>query len=300
LSQYIGEVAALATSVLFSATSIQFTLAGRQVGSIVVNRMRLVLAVLILAAIILITQHSLPAFDSAERWFWLGLSGIVGLAIGDTFLFQAFVMIGPRLSMLMMSLAPIIGAMTAWLILGENLSALQTVGILLTVSGIAWVVMESNGNKKGEISDHSFLRGITFGIAAATCQALGLIFAKIGLTGEYPVISGTLIRMLAAMITIWGFTIIQRQAKTTIMQVARTRRAFWNILGGTITGPVLGVTASLIAVQFSPVGVASTLMTLSPILLLPVGHFAFNERFGWQVVLGTFIAISGVILLLLV
>lgn len=266
----------------------------------VVNRIRLLLAVLLLATILLITQNSLPAFDSGERWFWLGLSGIVGLAIGDAFLFQAFLLIGPRLSMLMMSLAPIIGALIAWLILGERLSASQILGILLTVSGIAWVVMDSNGSRNREIRDRNYLRGILFGISAATGQALGLTFAKMGLTGDYPVLSGTFIRMLAAMIAMWSFTIIRRQAKTTFTQVARQRRSFWVIVGGTITGPVLGVTASLIAVQYSPVGVASTLMALPPIILLPVGYFAFEERFGWQVVLGTFIAMIGVTLLILV
>ena len=105
--------------------------------------------------------------------------------------------------------------------------------------------------------------------------------------------------MLAAMITLWAITLIQRQAKATITQIISQPRASWYILGGTITGPVLGVTASLIAIQYSPVGVASTLMALSPIILLPVGYFAFEERFGWQVVLGTLIAIGGVTLLLL-
>lgn len=300
MSHYIGQFAAITTSVLFSATSVQFTLAGRKVGSAVVNRVRLVLAVTLLTIVLLISQKSLPGFDSPERWLWLGISGIVGLVLGDSFLFQAFVMIGPRLSMLMMSLVPIIGALTAWLLLGETLSVGQATGILLTISGISWVVLESNNSIKGAASDRKYLRGILFGIGAATGQALGLIFSKIGLSGGYPVLSGTFIRMLAAMTALWVITLFQRQVKETFNQITNQPRASWFILSGTITGPVLGVTASLIAIQYSQVGVASTLMALPPIILLPVDYFLFGERFGWRVVLGTFIAISGVTVLLLV
>ena len=145
----LGELAALGTSLCFSFTSTFFTLAGRQVGSVVVNRIRLLLAVgfLMLVHWVLLGQP-LPLGVEPERWFWLGLSGIIGLVLGDAFLFQAFVMIGPQPSMLMMSLAPVISAFAAWVFLGETLNGRQLLAVALTVAGVVWVILERSGTHK--------------------------------------------------------------------------------------------------------------------------------------------------------
>ena len=72
------------------------------------------------------------------------------------------------------------------------------------------------------------------------------------------------------------------------------------ILGGAAAGPTIAVTLTLFAIQNAEVGVASTLTSLTPIILLPAGYFAFKERFGWQAIVGTLLAITGVALLFLV
>ena len=160
--------------------------------------------------------------------------------------------------------------------------------------------MESDGRRNGLERNPNHLRGIAFGLAGATGQALGLIFAKKGLAGEYPALSGTLIRMFTAVIVLWGFTFLRGQARATIRQLDTHHRATLYILGGAFTGPFLGVTASLIAIQNTEIGIASTLMALPPIFLLPISHFVFNERFGWQAIAGTLVAVTGVALLFLV
>ena len=297
---YLGELAALATSVLFSATSTQFTLAGREVGSVVVNRTRLVFAVILVVTAHLIAGVALPYPISPERAFWLSLSGIIGLVLGDAFLFQAFVLIGARLSMLMMSMVPIFSTILAWIFLGEKLSMGELLAISLTLTGIAWVVLEQNGKKARNPADtRTYFIGILLGLCAAAGQAEGLVTPKIGLAGDFPALSGTLIRMLAAMTVLWTYTIIRRQAKQTVTTLADHPRGVYLILGGSITGPFLGVTASLVAIQLTEVGIASTLMALPPVFLLPIGYFLFKERFGWQVVAGTFVAVAGVALLFL-
>jgi drug/metabolite transporter (DMT)-like permease len=299
LSAYLGEIAALLTSLAFSVTSTLFTFAGQKVGSAVVNRTRLILAVLLLTLIHwFILGSLLPLEAEPQRWLWLGLSGIVGLVLGDTFLFQSFVWIGPRLSMLMMSLAPVIAALVAWIFLDEKLSLGQIAGIALTLAGIAWVVLERGGNRQRQSRDYT--RGILFGLGAATGQALGLVLAKNGLGGDFSPISGNLIRMLTAMIVLWGITIFQRKARATFSRLTSTPRSLRFILIGAITGPVLGVSLSLFAVQQSEVGVASTLMALPPVFLLPISYSFFKERFGWGAIAGTFVAIIGVALLFLV
>jgi drug/metabolite transporter (DMT)-like permease len=301
LSALIGELAALGTSFFFSFTSTLFTLAGRQVGAIVVNRMRLLIAMLVLMLIHLVFMgRFLPLDASPEHWIWLGLSGIVGLVFGDIFLFQAFVWIGPRLSMLMMSLAPVIATLLAWFFLDETLSKWQIAGILITISGIGWVVMERGGSTRVNSSNPNHWRGILFGLGAAVGQAGGLILAKLGLTGDFNPISANAIRMVAAAALLWGITLIQGKAVETITIIHRNRRAAWFMLIGVVTGPVLGVSLSLLAVQKAEVGVASTLMALPPVFLLPISRLIFKEQFGSRAIIGTIIAIIGVALLFLV
>jgi drug/metabolite transporter (DMT)-like permease len=266
----------------------------------VVNRLRLLLAILFLAGAHFLLRLPLPWLASSQRWFWLGLSGVVGLVLGDAMLFEAFIRIGPRLSMLMMSLAPILSTLLAWLFLGERLSSLQLLAIFVTVFGIAWVVQDRNGQAGSDSAGrHLALSGLLFGLGAAAGQAIGLVLAKEGLAGNFSALSGTFMRMLAATIVLWAFTLLRRQGGTTLHKlVSRPRAALW-ILGGAFTGPFLGVTLSLVAVQRTEVGIASTLMALPPVILLPVGYFIFQERFGWQAVLGTLVALVGVGMLFL-
>lgn len=296
---FIGELAALATSMTFAVNSAFFTVAGRKVGSVVVNRMRLVFALFFLIiAHVLFLGTLYPVEAGADRWLWLGLSGIVGLVLGDAFLFQAFVWVGPRISMLMMSLAPIIAAVTAWMFLGESLSLLKIMGIALTIGGLIWVILENNHYRNRE--NRNYLKGILFGLGGATGQALGLVLAKYGLGGSFSPLSGNFIRMATAMIVMWLITLVQGKGISTVKTVLTDNQALIYIAGGAFVGPFVGVSLSLLALQYADVGVASTLMALPPIFLLPVSHFFFQERFGWGAVVGTMVALSGVAVLFLV
>jgi len=294
ITAYIGQLSALMTSVLWTTTSTFFTLGGRQVGSVVLNRTRLLFAVAFLLLAHLILGVPLPLGIETERLLWLSLSGVIGLVIGDALLFQGFVMVGPRISMLMMSLAPVIASLLAWMFLDEILSLGQIAGMLLTLIGISLVVLEGNGNRLNQIDQSTYFLGVLLAFGGAAGQATGLVAAKQGLSGDFPALSGTLVRMVAAVLVMWLITIIRCQAGTTIARVRKNPRALRFIVAGAFTGPFLGVTFSLVAVQNTEVGIASTLMALPPVLLLPVGYFVFNERFGWQAILGTLIAISGV------
>lgn len=298
MGSYLGELAALTTAVLWSFTAVFFTRAGERVGSVVVNRLRL-----LIAAVLLVLTHwvvigtPFPQPDDPTRWLWLGLSGVVGLVLGDSFLFQSYLWIGPRLGMLMMSLAPIIAAFLAAIFLGESLNVRQWLGVLLAVAGTASVVMDRPPVDPGRIRDHR--RGLLFGLGAATGQAVGLVLAKQGLLGDFPALSGNLMRMLSAALAIWSVTLVLRQGRPTFLAVSSRPDALAPVFAGAATGPFLGVWLSLVAIQLTRVGVASTLMALSPIFLLPVGAFLYKERVGWRAVLGTLAAMLGVGLLFL-
>ncbi|MBI1880695.1 MAG: DMT family transporter, partial [Chloroflexi bacterium] len=203
----------------------------------------------------------------------------------------------PRLGSLVMSLSPVVSALLAWLILAEDLSAGQMAGIALAIGGVMWVVLERNGPVRTSPDRRRYLWGILFGLGAATGQAIGLITAKKGLGGDFPALSGNLMRMLAAAATLWTITFFQGQVTATVQCLTGQRQAVLNIVSGAFFGPFLGVWLSLIAIQLTHIGVASTLMALPPIFLLPISHFVFKERLGWAAIAGTIVAMIGVAIL---
>ena len=286
---YLGESAALLTALCWALNSLCFTVAGRRVGSASVNLGRLLMAWATLLLVHLVLYGSLfPLQAGGARLGWLGMSGLIGFALGDAVLFEAFVLIGARLAMLLMTLSPIFSALLAWLFLGQNLSLPKILAMVVTLGGIAWVVWGG-----GEHEDHPHLRrGILLGVGGALGQSVGMVFSKFGLAGNFPPISANLIRVtagVAALLLYFGATGRLRSTLGTL----RDGRATAFIALGAVTGPVMGVVLSLIAIAKAPMGVATTLMSLSPVILLPVSHFIFKEKVGGHAILGTLLALAG-------
>ena len=318
MQTYLGEIAALITALCWAATSLFFTIASRQVGSQLVNRVRLPLAAFFLAITHLLWPGQvLPIHAEPSRWGWLGLSAISGLVVGDAMLFQAFVLIGTRLSMLLMTLVPVIGTLLAWVFLGEKLSLLEIGAIMVTVSSVAWVVSEWRNSNSVDDRPRSYAVGVLCGIGGAFGQALGLILSKRGMAGDFPALSASLMRLTMASVVIWLWTLIQGQLRPAPRSPqpldlpfgraqgkaqgrlwggrgGRAGRARWAIVGGTVAGPFMGMTLSLAAVQLTHVGIASTLMSLSPVILLPLSHWIFKERITPRAIVGTVAAMVGV------
>lgn len=294
----LGEIAGLATSFFFASTAIIFTKAGRLLGSQVTNRIRLSFALFYLLILNLILFHSpLPFSAGSSRWMWLSLSGVIGLSLGDAFLFRSYVTVGPRLGSLLLSLAPIFGSIIAWIFFGETLSLLQILGIVLALAGIGWVVT-SHTEEASMPSGHT-REGVIFGVLAGLGQALGLVLSKQAMTDGFSPFQANAIRMLAAVIFMLGWTVFEKQVGTTIETIRQQPKSLWLVALGAMLGPVLGVSASLLAVQHAEIGVASTLMALPPVIVLPISYFVFKEKIGWQGFAGTILAILGVAVLFL-
>jgi drug/metabolite transporter (DMT)-like permease len=295
-ASFLGELAALGAATMWSISSIFFTISGRRIGSVMVNRVRLALAVLFVGVTHwLLLGIPFPGGAEPYRFFWLGLSGVIGLVIGDSMLLQSYVLVGPRLGVLMLSLAPIFSTLLAWALLGETLSGLELAAIAVALGGMAWVVLERSRDGAGRrIPREDYVRGLLFGAGAALCQAAGLVTAKRGLAGGFPPLSGVMIRMTTAMVVMWLLAAFRREIARTIRAPLDDRIAGRAVLIAAVVGPYLGVWLSLIAVQSARVGVASTLMAMTPVISLPLVHFLYHERVSRRAVAGTLIAMAGV------
>ena len=299
MTSFYGEIAALLTSVCWAFNSVVFTRAGRRVGAITVNYMRLWIAVPALLLIHwLLFATPFPFAIEPNRFLYLAVSGLIGFVIGDTMLFESFLLIGPRLAMLLSLLVPVFSAILAWVVLGENLLVLEIVSILVTIGGIAWVVAEKRAPVDAFASrePRKYRLGILLAVGGAAGQAAGLLFSKLGLVGGYSAISATLVRVSASAFALAVLGLFQGKIHAHLAKM-KDKKALLEITAGALTGPALGVVLSLVAIAHASIGVASTLMSLTPVILLPVSYFLFKEKITFRAIIGTMIALLGVALL---
>lgn len=289
----MGEFAALGAAVSFSAASTFFTLSGRVLGPSLVMRGSLPIGLVCLSMVYAaLTHHLLPPDVEASRLMWLGLSGVTGYWLSAVAVVNAFVRIGPRLTLLIASLGPILSAVLAWMLLGERLGVGALAGIGLTVGGVSWVVSETGQNGQ-QISAQDYRLGALFALGAACLQAVSFVLSKKGLEGGYEPVAGNLIRLAAATVTIWLFALAQGQVRASFRAFHDHPRAFRHMSAAALVGPALGATLVMVALRYAEVGVASTITNLTPIFLIPVGYLVFQERITPRAVTGTLVAIIG-------
>jgi len=299
ITEKLGEIAALGTAVLWSFTYIQFTIAVRVIGPTWLNRLRLLAALMFLMLAHLVVYHvPIPLHAELPRWGWLILSGVIGFAISDALLFRAMFHLGAHRTSLVMALIPLASVLLAWGAFGEQLTRNQIAAALITLSGVMIVVSAPQGQQRGQERSRSVLLGTLFALGAVLAQSLRYILSKQGMDGAFPPLSANTMQILAATVAIWIPALVRRETRSRHMTPVRSR-AYLLTAGGALTGPFVGVTLSMVALSKASVGIASTLMGLTPLFLLPLSRLVFKERITVRAVFGTCVAVGGVAFLFL-
>jgi drug/metabolite transporter (DMT)-like permease len=318
----LGELAAFGTALCWTTSALFFEGATRAVGALAVNFWKVVVAFFLLgAASIAFRGMPLPLDASPRAWLFLAVSGVVGFVVADYFLFTAYSLIGSRITVLFQALTPIFTALLAFLVLGERMRRGAVLGMALVVCGILIVVLSravggSGGPAAGRgatsvpsaQADASAVasaaaaskvqaKGYVFAFLAAVFQAVGLIFSKIGLGGYNP-ISGTQIRVMTAAVG-FGLQALLTGKLGAISGALRQRLVVRNTAIGSVFGPFLGVVFSLYALQNASAGAASTLMALTPVLIIPPSILLLKQRVKPAEILGAAIAVAGAALFFL-
>lgn len=307
LDSHVGYLAGLTTSVCWTASSLFFNAASRRVGVISVNALRMVVAAMLLAlAHRWLSGAWLPSLHGKQVAL-LALSGLLGLTIGDQAVLTAFVRIGPRITLLLMTTAPLFAAALGWGLLGERLQPRAGLGIALTLAGVAWVILERNDSSPAQ-RPH-WLSGVLLAILGAACQAGGLLLSKQGIGHGWLPAEARLSPDAAAFTRM----VFGAAAGLVIMAIARrargvagadelptlsARRAGYAFaLAGAVAGPFLGMWMSLVASDRVPLGVAQTLCSLPPILILPFAARLHGEKITPRSIGGAAVAVVGAALL---
>lgn len=300
----LGELAALGAAACWAVSALVFEAAGRRIGTLTLNLIRLVMALGMLSLATWATRGLLLPLDATPRmWLWLGASGLVGFTFGDLCLFRAYVEIGPRLGTLSMPLVPLFTAALGWLLLRETLTPRDGWGMVLTVLGIAWAVLDRNAHRP-PLSEQdpaaprrAPLRGLLLALGGAVGQAVGLVLSKIGM-GSYPALATAQVRVTAGLLGyVVLFFVLRRWGR--VHGALRDGLALTYSAAGALFGPVIGVSLALVAVRHTVAGVAATLMALTPILVIPLVYLVRREKAGWGGLGGAAMAVSGAALLLL-
>lgn len=301
MQNYLGEIAALLTAVCWTVTAMAFESAGKRVGALSLNLIRLVIGLIFLAIYNAIFNDGFIPTATGYQWFWLALSGVVGFVLGDLFLFRAFILIGARISMLIMALVPPLTALIGWITLGEILSGIEFLGMGLTLLGIMLVISTKLDFKKGgfgkTLKAGPLVLGSLLALGGALGQAAGLVLSKKGMQ-DMNAFEATQIRIMAGVV---GFTLVITLFKRWghLLGALKDLKAMKFMTLGSFTGPFLGVSFSLLAVQHTDTGVAATLMALTPVMIIPPAILLNKERIRIIEIIGAIVSIGGVALFFL-
>lgn len=298
MTGHTGELLALATAVFWTASSQLFEAASRRIGSLTVNLLRLPLAFVLLSLFNLARRGLwFPSDATSRAWILLLLSGILGFSVGDLFLFKSFTMVGARVAMLIQALAPMFAAVLSWFLLEERLPPKSLLGMGITLTGVALVILTSEVGKSGSDKAQTGIRfshspvGLLLALGAAIATAAGMVLSKMGM-GAYDAFAATQIRVIAGMAGFFLiFIMLNRWGR--LAAGLKNRRALAHLSAGAVLGPFLGVSFALMAIQRTAVGIAFTLMALVPVLIIPPAVIFGHERVKPKEIFGAVLAVAG-------
>ena len=303
--QYIGEIISLVVAFSWTITALFAEVGSKRLGSLQMNVIRMLLSLLMLGATLWwFTGSPYPLYADGQAWLWLSLSGFVGYLLGDYCLFNSYIWIGSRFGQLFMTLAPPTAAVAGFFMLGETLAWNAWLGMMVTLTGIGISVLNKGTSNK--LSLKLPLKGVLFGIGAGVGQGVGLVLSKVGMNyyemsipvGEEMVtdllpFASTFIRAVTGAVgflCLMGFQKQFHTLATSVRDFKGMNAAVW----ATITGPFIGVSLSLMAVQYTEAGIASTLMALTPVFIIWPAHFFFGQKVTFKEVIGACISVAGV------
>ncbi len=310
MTNSLGILFALLTTLSWSIGIFPFTQAARRLGSNALNHFRLLLATVLLTLASLIIDATgffqLFTVDFFKAWIWLGLSGIVGLTVGDYFAFTMFAILGARIGSVLTTLAPAAALLLGSVLLDEHISFIGILGIVVTIFGVINISLgRSERLRIPDLGHGNISKGIFAGILAALCQGAGLVMARKGFLSEehlhrsiHPV-HATFIRLIIGTSSIFILTFMTGRFSKVLKPLKGNHdQGIRYAVLGTLFGPFLGVCLSLYTVRMIDASVAQTIFSLVPVFALLFSFLFFGDKISIKSFFGMVVALSGVVILI--
>ena len=289
MSLPVGEIASLGAALCWAIGLNLFRHDVQGIGARPVNLFKGIIGTtLFLLCVAVAGVGTIPA---KAQWS-LALSGIVGLSLGDTLLFLALGQLGAHRTALFAVLGPVLTAVGGFVLLDEALRAQQILGILLAAAGVAMVVYFRGRTPSGPIP----VRGIVYGLLASACQAGGVLLAKEGLH-ETDALTGTTLRLAAATAALCVVAAVRRDLMPDLGKLVKAP-VLRRLVPGALIGTFGGLWLMLLGIKHTESAVANALHSTTPLFTMPIALFWLRERLGVVAILGSFVAVAGVIVLL--
>ena len=282
----MGESLALAAAFGWVGSSVFLERASKETGTLAVNLIRLVIAMLFLGVITYVKRGLvLPLDVTKESFKFLSISGLFGLFLGDFFLYKSYIKIGPRITLLVMTFSPIAVSILSFFILGEKIEEFKVLGMLLTIIGIAIVILKKKNDK--EFSKVGFI----YDLLAMLWEILGIVFTRLG-SIDYDSFATIQVRTIPAILAFIVYISLKKEW-SNIKEGILNKKGMIYIVLGTIVA-TLGVTALVEAMKYANVGIVSTLAATSPILIIPISIIFFKEKVSILEGIGALISFVGI------
>ncbi|MEM8885456.1 MAG: DMT family transporter [Planctomycetota bacterium] len=287
-----GELASLAAALFWAIGLNLFRKDVRLVGARAVNLFKGIFGCLLFLICLLVVGF--PEIDARALNLFL-LSGVIGLAAGDTFMFLALAHLGAHRTALLAGLGPVFTAVGAFLFLGEVLSAWEVFGILFAMSGVAMVVWF---RPHGEEPKRADTAGIVYGLLASLCQAGGVLVSKEAFaTADVPLASGAL-RLVAATAILALFALFRGELDLQVRRIFHPR-PMRRLMLATFFGTFCGIGFMQAGIAWTDSAIASALHSTTPLFTLPIAVFILKERVTMLAALGSCLAVAGIAILIL-
>lgn len=290
----LGELASLGSAVAWAISICLFRRYGQGIPSYTLTLFKNVTAIVGYALILLLLGVSLPR--EPEIWRPLVISGVLGIAVGDTAAFVVLRAYGAQAAAASYCLSPPLVAVMGYLFLGEHLTTEEWIGMILCVIGVAGVIFLGSRDSK-EVP--AGLRAKWLPIACICLSPLansaGILLARDAMPQVHSMV-GTLYRVLPATCALLLLQLRRHPFRIKGTQVFQ-KPTFAGLFAASFIGTFVGLLLMSVGLQYTKAGVAATLTSTYPLWVIPISKVFLGESASLGRVLCIALAIVGIVLL---
>jgi len=282
----IGIMAALGSAASWSVGALLFSRLGESLSSFAMTLVKGLVSIFLLGLFTLLMGG--VSDIGGKAYLYLIVSGLLGIALSDTFFFSALKELGPRAIVLLTTIGQVFTVLLAVIWLGESLPLYGWIGITLIVAGITLGMLPGSSGQ-----GQSTLKGIAFGLISMLSMSVSVILSKKGLEGT-STLYATLIRMLAGTAGMLFTGIVTMRLKSWIIPF-KDSRLIWRFFMAVCVITFGGFWLTMVAFKYTSVAIANSLISTEPLFILPLSVIFLKEKLTAWALTGAVIATAGVI-----